>query len=847
MFLEDLKTDIFAGVTLTLTQIAPCVAYAILGGAQPNDGLRVSAILTIGCSVFGGRPGMLVAAAGAVAPLLPQYVDQYGPSGLGAISIATGVIVGVVAASGVARYVRIIPATVMIGFLDGLGITLAYTQIARFKLPDGHYATGSTAAWMAMICIVSFLTMMLLPRWSQLVPSAFAAVVVGTVMEQLLRAAGHGTVSIKDLYTLSGSLKPPTIPDIDYSNAGQIGAVLTTAATASVSACFESFLCIHLLNRATKTPGNFRREGISIGVFNIINGFLSGFPGCAVIGPSLLNADMHAATRRGSSFLCGVLLLSIYLVASPVVDLIPTAALAAVIFGIAVKTFAWESIPMIFLLRVPIADACVILVTVVVALVYDLAIGVCVGCGVACLVAVASFGIAHGAHGWVQTPLMVGGPDRCSTQADVSLPTGDVDVCPQTVNGTSSMDPAGDQCATQPQRITLATLDAARECIDRQVRHVHVPVRGLLFFGTAMNFEDTILLDVERMTESLVASQPTSTTAPLPRQVRHTVTDVVIDAQDGAFMVRDFTAADTLREVASELCRVGLRCHLVGLDAISLSILREVKRLGGGYDLLRIPQLQQSDTSTTVKIARIQSRTSRPRFPEKLYPAAAPAVEGNGATPADGLEVPVGSDTPPMADNVALSNLAISSDLVGSDSADVDYESPLQWSAEVLVSLSYVGLADECRDAPHVVYVPVEFPWHLFPHCTALLEALEEAHSAALQQNATPFAALDGVDHREDCLVAASLVVCFNFSSIGEKANQLVVVPAMRGLRSVASRVKLLSDRGGADEAVTVVRLSDSRSLTIRVDQRSLMEAWESKCIASAIRKLSIGSRNTNT
>jgi sulfate permease, SulP family len=837
--LQSVKTDLFAGVTLALTQIAPSVAYAILGGAQPNDGLRVSAILTIGCSIFGGRPGMLSAAAGAVAPMLPEYVNEHGPEGLSAIAVACGVIILVASLLGVARFVRIIPTTVMLGFLDGLGIILAKSQISRFKVDGGVYVTGVAAWWMAFICIVSFLTMMVLPRFTQVVPSAFAAIVVGTAIEHILRATGNGTITVQDLYTLSGSFAAPRHPRIDYSNTDQISAVLTSSAAVSVSACVESFLCVHLLNRATKTKGNFRREGITLGVFNIVNGFLDGFPGCAVIGPSLLNVDMHAATRRGSCFLCGVLVLVVYLVASPAVDLIPTSALAAVIFGIAVKTFAWETIPMILLMRIPLADSVVILITVAFSIWFDLAIGVGVGFAMASLLAMGAVAVAHGAHGWVQLPVAAittaGGGEQSSSVSDDDerneppfnplIQSSDphnpvassVGVVRPKIREATPLSPPNALCYSPC--LTPSIIAIVDGCIRQQVRHVHIPLRGVLFFGTVMNFEDTILDDVERMlrnsreeddhhrdgappgvdgsdTKSTAKALPSTDPSPAvdddeaptrsPPKAQHhhhhpsgeckthrcttPVTDIVLDAQGGAFMIRDFTAADSLREVAVEISRLGLRCHVVGLDAVSLSILREVKRLGGAYHLLRVPQLLllATATSTTTHSRRITIAKSR-----NSLTTAAEVDDGGAAAGGGQLQINVEA----AAERLQKMDRHHYLQLEG-----------LEWSAEVLVHLHTAGPVDEHRHG-HIVTVPVSFPWALSPHATCVVDYCAKRHVQHVRQDSIPYAALEDIDHGEECLIAFSLVACFNFHGLGEKAYNRLCRPVVECLTRCAMTV----------------------------------------------------------
>lgn len=730
--LLSLRSDLLAGLTLGVTQVAPCVAYAILGGASPSDGLRVSAILLAGCALFGGRPGMLSSAAGAVAPLLPEVAARYGFGALGAVSIATGLMIALVSVVGLGRYVRAVPAPVLLGFLDGLGIILLKSQFKRFQQADGSYYTGSEAGCMAFICMVSFATMMLLPRVSTVVPSAFAAVCVGTILDVILRASGHGTVRVEDLYQVSGTFSAPSYPDIDFKDTAAVSDVLTTSVIVAVSACIETFLCAHLLDRATATTANYRREGLALGASNILNGFLGGFPGCAVIGPSLLNADMGAATRRVSCLVCGILLMLFYVVAAPAINLVPIAALAAVVFGIGCKTFDWGTIEMIFLMRIPVADSIVLATTVVVSVVYDLALGVGVGFVLASLFSVGSIAVAHSGHGWLDIPSLRASLSEPAPANPLGLPCeppGSINefVVLATPRGPVVETP-GVPLATGPNspKPSPPFANEVSAALLSQIQHVHMPVRGILFFGTAMSFEDTVLTDVARR---IVERQSTDESLPA-------VTDLVLDGQDGALLLRDVSGADALREVAGELHRQRIRCHIVGLDIISLSILRELKRHSGGerFRHVRVPQLEAAVLRDTIDSRAVIGHIRRRSVGVKV-----------------GEEVCVDAEdeAPPPPGWLA---------------------GTFEWSTELPYALPTAGPLDADREG-HVIFVPVVLPWSLLTCAFEIVTHYHRLHLQHLERDVL-YAALEELKQSDDCLMITCLALCFNLYSVGHRAQE---------------------------------------------------------------------------
>lgn len=208
-----LKTDVFAGITLAIAQVAPSVAFALMAHGPPLMGLFSSFFLGMICCLFGGRPGQITAIAGAVVVLYPNLVDKHGYGAVCAVSIISGGFILLPGIFRIARLVRLLPASLMLGFCNGLGLAMVIHQIPAFRDENGEYVHGRQAIHTAVICIVTYVVMMLLPYFVIFVPSTFIAVVVGTAMEYIFRL--H-TVTIGDLYTLHGDFPKPQLPPINW-------------------------------------------------------------------------------------------------------------------------------------------------------------------------------------------------------------------------------------------------------------------------------------------------------------------------------------------------------------------------------------------------------------------------------------------------------------------------------------------------------------------------------------------------------------------------------------------------------------------------------------------------------
>eukprot|EP00796_Vickermania_ingenoplastis_P006045 gene6045-4346_t len=376
----SLKEDVISGITLAITQVAPSVAFSLMGGGPPLAGLFSSFFLgSISCAL-GGRPGQITAIAGAVVVLYPDLIGKHGYDAVCVVSIITGILHFVLGLLRVSRHITLLPATVMIGFCNGLAISMATHQIESFKDVNGNYPYATDALYVSVLCIVTYMFMMLMPLFTNILPSTFVAIIVGTAINYIFQLK---TTTIGDLYDLKGTFPAPKIPDVPWSSGAFWKDIMQSSVLTFIIAAVESFLSDYKIQQMTETLTNFDREAWALGAGLVVNGFFQGMPGCVVFGPCVLNIESGTGTRRTAAFICAVLMAVVPLALYPVIRLLPMPVLAAVVFGVSSKTADWRMIAMIVLQRISLQEAAVCLVVTVVTLFTDLAVATGCGFGVA--------------------------------------------------------------------------------------------------------------------------------------------------------------------------------------------------------------------------------------------------------------------------------------------------------------------------------------------------------------------------------------------------------------------------------------------------------------------------------
>ncbi|MGY6498465.1 MAG: SulP family inorganic anion transporter [Microcella sp.] len=366
-----LTREFLAGLVVAIALIPEAIAFSIIAGVDPRLGLFSSFIMAVSIAFLGGRPAMITAATGAIALVIAPVARGYGTDYLIATVILGGLIQIVMALAGVAKLMRFIPRSVMVGFVNSLAILIFTSQLPYlFGVPWEVYP----------LVAVGLLVMVGFPRLTTVVPAPLVAVVVVSVVMVLFAMA---VPTVGDEGELPQSLPELLIPNVPFT-LETLAIILPFALGMAVVGLLESLLTAKLVDDITDTPSRKTREAWGQGVANVLSGAFGGMGGCAMIGQTMISVKASGARTRLSTFFAGVLLLVLVLVFGDLVAAIPMAALVAVMIMVAVGTFDWHSVRLNTLKRMPKSETTVMLATVVaVVWTHNLAIGVVLGVVVA--------------------------------------------------------------------------------------------------------------------------------------------------------------------------------------------------------------------------------------------------------------------------------------------------------------------------------------------------------------------------------------------------------------------------------------------------------------------------------
>ena len=362
-----LTREVLAGLVVGLALIPEAIAFSIIAGVDPKVGLFSAFVMAVSIAFVGGRPAMISAATGAVALVIAPVMREHGMDYFIATVILAGIFQVLLAVLGVAKLMRFIPRSVMVGFVNALAILVFIAQLPH--LID--------VPWLVYPLVAAGIAIMvLMPRITKVIPGPLVSIVLITAVV---------VVFALDVPTVGdeGEL-PRSLPELFLPNVPLTWETFAIIAPFSLGMALvgllESLMTAKLVDEITDTHSRKTREAWGQGVANMLSGFLGGMGGCAMIGQTMINVKVSGARTRISTFCAGVFLLVLVVTLGDIVAIIPMAALVAVMIMVCVATFDWHSIRPSTLKRMPKSETIVMVSTVViVVLTENLAIGVVAG------------------------------------------------------------------------------------------------------------------------------------------------------------------------------------------------------------------------------------------------------------------------------------------------------------------------------------------------------------------------------------------------------------------------------------------------------------------------------------
>lgn len=380
---QEIKVNVLSGLTVALAMVPEAIAFALIAHVSPLTGLYAAFMLALITSAFGGRPGMISGAAGALAVVMVALVVQHGVEYLFATVVLMGLLQILFAVAKLGKFIRMVPHPVMLGFVNGLAIVIFLAQFGHFKTVSADGATtwmsGSALAIMLGLIAVTMAIIYLLPRLTKAIPSTLAAIAVVSFGVALFNI---DTKTVGDLGSIAGGLPTFHLPNVPF-NLDTLKIVFPYALILAAIGLIETLLTLNLIDDMTDTRGKPNRESMAQGAANVMTGFFGGMGGCAMIGQSMINVN-NGAIRRLSGITTALFLICFILFASKWIEMIPLAALIGVMFVVAQKTFAWGSLRLFG--KVPKQDIVVGLLVGGVTVIANLAIAVILGVIVSALV-----------------------------------------------------------------------------------------------------------------------------------------------------------------------------------------------------------------------------------------------------------------------------------------------------------------------------------------------------------------------------------------------------------------------------------------------------------------------------
>ncbi|MEQ4611541.1 MULTISPECIES: SulP family inorganic anion transporter [Streptomyces] len=361
------RTEVLAGLVVALALIPEAISFSIIAGVDPAVGLFASFTMAVVISIVGGRRAMISAATGAIALVIAPLNREHGLGYLIAAVILAGVIQVALGALGVAKLMRFVPRSVMVGFVNALAVLIFMAQVPEM--------TG--VPWPVYPLIAAGLALMVFfPKVTKVIPAPLVSIVILTVITV---AAGIAVPTVGDKGALPSSLPVPGLPDVPFT-LDTLTTIAPYAFAMALVGLMESLMTAKLVDDITDTHSSKTRESIGQGIANIVTGLFGGMGGCAMIGQTMINVKVSGARTRLSTFLAGAFLMVLCIVFGPVVSDIPMAALVAVMVMVSFATFDWHSIAPKTLKRMPAGEIAVMVITVICVVATDnLAIGVVIG------------------------------------------------------------------------------------------------------------------------------------------------------------------------------------------------------------------------------------------------------------------------------------------------------------------------------------------------------------------------------------------------------------------------------------------------------------------------------------
>jgi SulP family sulfate permease len=387
----DFSHDLIAGITVGLVALPLAMAFGIASGTTPQAGIYTAIVGGLLVSLFGGSRIQIGGPTGAFVVVVAAIIAEHGISGLYMVTMMAGVILLVMAFTGLGTAVKYIPRPIVIGFTNGIAVLIVSTQIKDFlglsmaevpseflpRLRAYGAAIGTIDPATVALAVASLAVIVLAPRMLRRVPGQIVALLGATAVVAAF------SLPVETIGSRFGGI-PSGLPDMQVPmfRADLILPLLPAALTVAILAAVESLLSAVVADTMSGDRHNSNAELVGQGLANVVVPLVGGIPVTGAIARTATNYRAGARTPV-AGVVHALTLLAVVLVAAPLARYVPMATLAAVLFVVAYNMGEWREIPDI--LRLDVTEILVWMITFGLTVVADLTIAVEVGMALAAL------------------------------------------------------------------------------------------------------------------------------------------------------------------------------------------------------------------------------------------------------------------------------------------------------------------------------------------------------------------------------------------------------------------------------------------------------------------------------
>lgn len=386
---EKFIADLMAGIIVGIVALPLAIAFGIASGVTPEKGLITAIVGGFIVSALGGSSVQIGGPTGAFIVIVFGIIQGYGLEGLAIATAMAGALLVLMGLFRLGGIIKFIPYPIVVGFTSGIALTIFTTQIKDLlgltidKLPAdclSQWAVyfqhlNSINPISLLIGVGSILIIAVMPKISRKIPGSLVAIIVMTAVAYLLKEVGgiSGIETIGDRFNISNEIPDPQPLHINMETINQL---LSPAFTIAILCAIESLLSATVADGAISEHHNSNTELIGQGVANIVVPFFGGIPVTGAIARTMTNINNGGRTPV-AGIIHALVLLAIFLLLMPLIELVPMACLAGVLVIVAYNMSGWRTVRS--LLRNPKSDIAILATTFILTVVFNLTIAIEIG------------------------------------------------------------------------------------------------------------------------------------------------------------------------------------------------------------------------------------------------------------------------------------------------------------------------------------------------------------------------------------------------------------------------------------------------------------------------------------